>query len=225
MCPLHADHELRKVDVSHLNQRGGRKVHLRKPRNAKVIDISQPRGIRNNGLIEVTQNDSSDDSGSEFYDDESPLPEDDSTVLRLPAKGIKLDFIEKIKRYVIGEHNPRNISRLIKFHSERIQLLRNEAAYRRGYLASEARRVPEAPRVLEQANFSRRSFVEQQTALNLAQFANANEDLNLSKDQVTNLVGTLIVRQFFHRSHAVTTWKLTENAAFRPKLPPLLWTR
>ena len=65
--------------------------------------------------------------------------------------------------------------------------MRNEHAYRRARIASQA------PRPLEQANFSRRSFQEKQLALNLAQFANANKDMGLGSDQVENLVGTLIV--------------------------------
>ena len=50
-----------------------------------------------------------------------------------------------------------------------------------------------APSALQQANFARRSFVEKQLALHLAQFASANQDLDLGEDQVQNLVGTLIV--------------------------------
>ena len=56
-----------------------------------------------------------------------------------------------------------------------------------------ARLMATAPSALQQANFARRSFVEKQLALNLAQFAAANTDLDLGKDQVENLVGTLIV--------------------------------
>ncbi len=41
--------------------------------------------------------------------------------------------------------------------------------------------------------FEKRPFAERQAALNLAQFARQNNDLNLSTDQVENLVGTLIV--------------------------------
>lgn len=94
MCPLHADHELRKVETSLLNRPSrGRKVHIRKPRNAKVVTTSLRRGLRNNGVIEVLDDDS-DDSDSEFYDDDSQ----DDTVYRLPASGIKLDFIDKIKK-------------------------------------------------------------------------------------------------------------------------------
>lgn len=97
MCPLHADHELRKVDTSLLNSRiGGRKVHIRKPRNAKVVETSLRRGLRNNGVIEVIDDDD-DDTGSEFYDEEDS--QDEAIVYRLPASGIKLDFIDKVKKY------------------------------------------------------------------------------------------------------------------------------
>lgn len=95
MCPLHADHELRKVDTSLLNRpHVGRKVHVRKPRNAKLVTTSLRRGFRNNGVVEVLE-DESDDSDSEFYDEDSA--QDEETVYRLPASGIKLDFIDKVK--------------------------------------------------------------------------------------------------------------------------------
>ena len=97
MCPLHADHELRRVDTSLLNPRDiGRKVHVRKPRNAKMVETSLRRGFCNNGVIDIVE-DESDDSDSEFYED-TP---DESTVYRLPASGIKLDFIDKVKKYVL----------------------------------------------------------------------------------------------------------------------------
>lgn len=47
--------------------------------------------------------------------------------------------------------------------------------------------------MLSQPNFIRRSIREQQTAISLAQFANANPDLDLGGDRVENLVGALIV--------------------------------
>lgn len=94
MCPLHSDHELRRVDTSLLNPRNiGRKVHIRRPRNARIIETALTRGFRNNGVIDVIDDDS-DDSGSEFYE-----PDDqESKVYRLPASGIKLDFIDKVKK-------------------------------------------------------------------------------------------------------------------------------
>jgi len=92
MCPLHIDHDLRNVDVSMLAPR--RKVHLRRPRNPKVIDTSLTRGLRNNGIVDVLDEES-DDSESEFYDLETA---DEAVVFRMPASGIKLDFIDKVKK-------------------------------------------------------------------------------------------------------------------------------
>lgn len=98
MCPLHADHELRKVDTSLLDPRNvARRVHIRRPRNAKVIETSLNRGSRNNGVIDVVEDDS-DDTDSEFFEEEAS--HDESIIYRLPASGIKLDFIDKVKRYV-----------------------------------------------------------------------------------------------------------------------------
>lgn len=71
--------------------------------------------------------------------------------------------------------------------STRIQEIKYERAYKRARVAAGA------PSALLQANFSRRPFVEKQLALNLAQFAGANRDLNLGQSEVENLVGALIV--------------------------------
>ena len=110
MCPLHADHELRKVDTSLLNPRSlARRVHVRKPRNAKVVETSLKRGFRNNGVIDVVEDDS-DDSDSEFYDDDT---QDESVVYRLPASGIKLDFIDKVKTCVSQYYFVQRVAKLM----------------------------------------------------------------------------------------------------------------
>ena len=72
--------------------------------------------------------------------------------------------------------------------------MRNERVFEKARIASAV------PRQLDQANFARRSFREKKMALNLAQFANANKDLDLGSDQVENLVGTLIVSRPIIRS-------------------------
>lgn len=103
MCPLHADHELRKVDTSLLDPRNiARRVHIRRPRNAKVVETHLNRGQRNNGVIDVIEEDSG--SESEFYEDEETV-NDESVVYRLPSTGIKLDFIDKIKSYISNTSN------------------------------------------------------------------------------------------------------------------------
>jgi hypothetical protein len=165
MCPLHADHELRQVDTSQLAAK--RKVHIRKPRNAKVVETSMRRGFRNNGIIDIVNDDESDESGDEFYEEEQV----EGVVYRLPASGIKLDFIDKVK-------------------SMRAEKMRREEAYNQARQIAAAAPVPSA---LDQANFARRSFRDKQMALNLAQFASENKDLDLGSDQVETLVGTLIV--------------------------------
>jgi len=53
------------------------------------------RGHKNNGIIEVASDSESDD---DFYDEKQP----DGEVFRLPGRGIKLDFIDKIKQYVLA---------------------------------------------------------------------------------------------------------------------------
>lgn len=94
ICPLHVEHVLREMQVPRLADRqlqGDRRVHLRKPRGAKVVDTSLNRGFINNGVIEIAPDES--DTDSEFYDEEVA-----GVVFRLPEKGIKLDFIDKVKR-------------------------------------------------------------------------------------------------------------------------------
>ena len=67
--------------------------------------------------------------------------------------------------------------------------MKNDHATRRARIVA----AQQPPRQLDQANFARRSIQDQQAALNLAQFAHANKDLGLGRDQVENLVGVLIV--------------------------------
>ncbi|EMC95572.1 hypothetical protein BAUCODRAFT_494698 [Baudoinia panamericana UAMH 10762] len=164
MCPLHADHELRNVPTSLLAPR--RRVHVRRPRNAKVVDTSLKRGFNNHGVVDVAE-DETDDTDSEFYDEDA---QEEGVVYRMPATGIKLDFIDKVKNNRIEELE---------------EALRIEREYKRA-------RLTDAPSALHQANFLRRSFAEKQTALTLAQFASANNDLELGNDQVENLVVALI---------------------------------
>jgi len=72
-----------------------RTFHNRRPKNAKIVDTALRRGQVNDGIIEIIEDSSSEDE-SEFEEDEAAS----GTVYRLPAKGIKLDFIDKVSRYV-----------------------------------------------------------------------------------------------------------------------------
>ena len=101
MCPNHVDHELLAVDPSLKaygrlqSYNGGLRTHkVRRPKNAKIIDTHLRRGFANNGLIEI-ENDPSDDEENQFFQQNHFV-----IVYRLPEKGIKLDFIAKVRRLV-----------------------------------------------------------------------------------------------------------------------------
>lgn len=99
MCPNHIDHELAAVDASAMSSarlqdhKGHGRTHkVRRPKNAKIVDAGLRRGFINNGLIEI-ENEPSDD---EVFHEREQL----GVVYRLPERGIKLDFIDRVKRYV-----------------------------------------------------------------------------------------------------------------------------
>lgn len=93
MCPNHVDHELIAVKSA---KSGYSRIHrIRRPKKAKVVDTQLRRGFVNNGIIEVDLEPSEDEG---FYEDHSSC----GVVYRLPERGVKLDFIEKVKRYVNG---------------------------------------------------------------------------------------------------------------------------
>ncbi|KIX98499.1 uncharacterized protein Z520_05800 [Fonsecaea multimorphosa CBS 102226] len=93
-CPLHVEHDL--VAVGRQTEKApgelGRVPRLRKPKNAVPLDVSLSRGFRNNGIIEVEL--------------EKDQPELDRTkevqmhgkIYRIPEKGIRLDFIDRVKK-------------------------------------------------------------------------------------------------------------------------------
>ncbi|KAK4982543.1 hypothetical protein LTR66_009217 [Elasticomyces elasticus] len=204
MCPLHVEHDLRKVDAArlHSSRPGTRTMHLRRPKNAKVIDTSLSRGFVNNGIIEII-NESSDDE--EFYEDDNDSA---GRVFRVPEKGLKLDFIDKVKTDVLKR--------------KREMRCTERAAKRQRTDAHAALR----------ARMNSHSFAEQQAAINLAQFAQTNRDLGLGGGRVGTLAAALIaeapenvVAQLDHAGSAVngvpsssTTTATTATEA--PPSPP-----
>lgn len=80
MCPAHVDHFLdENAPLGH---------RFRKVKGAQVVKPLYSRGNRNNGVIEVEDSGEEDASG---WNDVRLY----GRVLRLPARGIKLDFIEQ----------------------------------------------------------------------------------------------------------------------------------
>jgi hypothetical protein len=94
MCPNHIDLELNNIDFNVNASHGasptkGRKYKVRRPKVVSIIDIALRRGFKNNGLIEI-ENESS--------DEEDIMTKPSGQILRVPETGIKLDFIDRIKR-------------------------------------------------------------------------------------------------------------------------------
>jgi PHD-finger len=90
MCPLHASHAYRRT---------------RKPKHkVRVLDVSLPRGFKNWGDIEIENDENSEEEekmGHKALEDgfESDFAID-GTTYRLPEKGVKLDFLDKIHMYL-----------------------------------------------------------------------------------------------------------------------------
>lgn len=95
MCPLHTDHDLRRLDPIEgdgVRLDGVARTHrVRRPKNARIFDTALRRGFANNGMIEIDDDTSDEDA---LTDEEGP----EGIVFRVPARGIKLDFIDKAKR-------------------------------------------------------------------------------------------------------------------------------
>jgi hypothetical protein len=67
-----------------------RQIRRRIPKNAVVVDTYLPRGHKNDGLIEIENEDE-----AEFKD---VAVNGSHTIYRLPERGIKLDWIERVKQ-------------------------------------------------------------------------------------------------------------------------------
>lgn len=114
-CPRHIEHDLRSglLLQNDLSSKDGdsemadaapvarvpRRVRVRK--QPEYVESTFSRGMRNNGLIDIT-NDPDDDTDGEgnyvFGDNESK--DVNSKIFRVPEKGLILDFVSKVKRYV-----------------------------------------------------------------------------------------------------------------------------
>lgn len=194
-CPRHIEHDLRSGqlyqndlndDVDMADAAPVARV-ARKVRKRKHPDIVQPvfsRGMRNNGLIEVI-NDSDDDTDGEgnyvFGPDD---PKDlNSKVFLVPEKGVILDFVSKVKRYVHASSSV--ITTVVNLsYSSRVP---TKADARNNAMAASHRKAT-------MQHFIARPMAQQQAALNLARLANQEEDIGLSRDKLDVLLLTLTVR-------------------------------
>jgi hypothetical protein len=84
-CPAHVDDVL--IEIPSLAP-----AHrFRKIKGSQVITPALPRGIRNNGHIEVDWNDEPEEQNEAGW----PDPQSFGRTYKLPAQGIVLDFIEQ----------------------------------------------------------------------------------------------------------------------------------
>ena len=94
MCPNHVDQELQALEPSTMTSSkvlNGRSHKIRRPKHPRTVDIALRRGFKNNGNIEI-ENDPTDEE--EFGLEREEL----GVTYRLPERGIKLDFIDKVRR-------------------------------------------------------------------------------------------------------------------------------
>ncbi|KAI9725136.1 MAG: hypothetical protein M1828_003478 [Chrysothrix sp. TS-e1954] len=172
MCPNHTDHDLKRIDPIRNTKahEGAVGFHrIRKPRHSKVIKTDLRRRIPNNGNIEI-------ESEAETETDSEPDTDDYyGSTLSLPAKGVKLDFISKIKADR-QESNERSL-----LEQSRLSLATARLESRSSLLEFENQKR------LSQA-LERLPLEERQGALNLTQFRFPGRDLNLGNDMLRNLL-------------------------------------
>ncbi|KAI9783606.1 MAG: hypothetical protein M1816_001312 [Peltula sp. TS41687] len=223
MCPAHVDHDLEGTDPSYrLYSRNlvgnnveptNRTTKVRKPKNAKVIDVGLKGDSRNRGIIEI-ENEPSDNEQSRF-DREA------GATVRIPEKRIKMDFIAKIhslNRKRVGQAPTKSLKRMREEETENqevYQVAREqfETERRKRPRLDQPSRAPAAvatnghsnseadttmteddsslPQVEPKNDFSQRPLMDQQVALNLVQLAQATS-INLGGDEIGNLLNTLI---------------------------------
>ncbi|KAI1326408.1 hypothetical protein F5Y16DRAFT_375192 [Xylariaceae sp. FL0255] len=88
-CPCHVDDLLSSIPARLAPAHKYRKV-----KNAPVIEQGYSRGMINNGYVEILEDDSDEESDSEAWREEKSF----GRVFRISAKGIKKDFLDKVRR-------------------------------------------------------------------------------------------------------------------------------
>lgn len=130
-CPRHIEHDLRSglLLQNDLSSKDGdsemadaapvtrvpRRVRVRK--QPEYVEPTFSRGMRNNGLIDITNDpdDDTDGEGNYVFGDNDPK-DVNSKVFRVPEKGVILDFVSKVKRYT-------------KSHQQLIKLVTNTSQW------------------------------------------------------------------------------------------------
>lgn len=196
-CPLHVDQDLvavgRQADAAPGDL--GRLPRLRKPKHAAPADVLLPRGFRNNGVIEV-----------DLMKDDMPEMQEVTLahgIHRLPEKGIRLDFIDRVKKSwyedcTIPRHmnaQPRIRNRLYRpeqsplHHPPAYTIIKQkEPNFFKGATA-----ISVAETARANVHLRHKSFKEQSAVLGLLCMANEGEVHNgSSMDPLVDLTNSLI---------------------------------
>lgn len=196
-CPLHVEHDLLAVGRQAEAAPGdlGRIPRLRKPKNSVPLDVGVPRGFRNNGIIEI-----------EFMKDQ---PTFDSTkevemhgkVHRVPEEGLRLDFIDRVKKSWYEDQSyprlmdaPKRIrnqtyrpdSYVLHHPPEQTLVKIREPDF---FTGANALAITETAKA--NAALRKRSIKEQQTVLSLAEMSQRGID-GFSGDALAELTNQLI---------------------------------
>ena len=97
MCPNHAASDDPNLEFRQGVSRtvNGKVGKIRRPKHATIRDAGLRRGFHNNGLIEILNDPTEDEE------------EDDAGVIyRIQERGIKLDFIDRVRQYVLFFASP-----------------------------------------------------------------------------------------------------------------------
>ena len=196
-CPLHADQDLLSISRQAEKAPGdlGRVPKTRKPRNAIPLDVDTARSFRNNGVIDI-----------EFMPDQ-PDPDKlkelqmNGKIYRVPEMGIRLDFIDRVKKSWYEDHSlprlmdaPKKIRNrkyrpngVVLYHPPQQSIVKiREPDFFTGANALAITETAKANVALR-----RKSLREQQTVLNLAQMSQKGID-GYSGDTLAELTNALV---------------------------------
>ncbi|RVX66983.1 hypothetical protein B0A52_09197 [Exophiala mesophila] len=196
-CPLHVDHDVASFSRQAEAEPGslGRVPKLRRPKNAIPLDVPFPRGFKNNGIIEVEL------MPDTVTFDRTKQEVMDGKIYRVPEEGIRLDFIDRVKKSWYEDQSfPRQMNaekhiRSKKYRPDNLVLHHPPTEYvvkmkePDFWTGSQALAITETARA--NANLRSRSFREQQTVLNLAELS--QQGINgFSGDALAELTNSLI---------------------------------
>lgn len=190
-CPLHSEHDLNNIGGSAAAPGDlGRIPRLRKPKGATPYDVSMMRGFRNNGLVDI-------ELEKEEAEAETRELEMHGKIYRIPERGVKLDFIDRVKRSWFEDQSfPRLLG--VPTHLREPMYRPDLALFddRRGLtdeermedqlFAIEAKAMASA-----NAQLRRKTLTEQQVALQLCAFSGTGGALTGNK--IMDLTNRLVV--------------------------------